>query len=175
MGLNMISLDDIFRFLRADSRTASKTGGASATTVPPLSPGGRDAAMQAARQALAPKQADESHLIIRQFGQDGRVLQRSEEWTHDGAGLKAVTEEVLVVTCTGELVEPKHIRVVCLICGGHDSVVSHCRCGVALCRRCFRPAPGDGSPLCPFCYQQAVATFNTWAAHDRLQSRQNSK
>jgi len=37
--------------------------------VPPLTPEGRDTASQAARQALAPKQTDESHLIIRQFGQ----------------------------------------------------------------------------------------------------------
>jgi len=91
--------------------------------------------------------------------------------THGAAGLKAVTKEVRVVTCTGELVEPQKICVVCSDCGGHDSVVAHCRCGVALCRRCVHPDPKDGAPRCRACFQQAIETFNTWSAHDRSQPR----
>ena len=125
--------------------------------------------MQAAQLALAPKQSDESHLTIRQFGPDGSVLQKSEEWTHGMGGLKAVTNEVRVLTSTGELVEPKEVRIVCLVCGGQDNVVTHCRCGVAICRRCLRRDPGDGTPLCPRCAVEALANFNTWQAHDQQQ------
>jgi hypothetical protein len=171
----MRDFDEILRLVFGSGRAAQGPTGAAGTAVPPLTPEGRTAASQAARQALAPKQTDEAHLIIRQFGRDGDVLQHSEEWTHGAAGLKAVTKEVRVVTCTGELVEPKQICVVCLLCGGHDSVVAHCRCGVAVCRRCVRPDPSDGSPLCPLCHQQAIESFNTWVAHDRQHSGGNVK
>lgn len=127
-----------------------------------IPPDARDAALNAARQTLAPKQSDESHLLILEVGPNGDVLQQSEEWAHEKGGLKAVTREVRVRTCTGELVKPKDLRVICAMCQGHDSVVTHCSCGVALCRRCLRHHPGDGSPQCPSCHYLAVQTFNTW-------------
>lgn len=171
----MGAIDELIRLFSGSGRGAQGQTGAGNNPVPPLTPAGRDAATQAARQALASKQSDESHLIIRQFGQDGGVLQHSEEWTHGAAGLKAVTKEVRVLTCTGELVEPQKICVVCSDCGGHDSVVAHCRCGVALCRRCVHPDPSDGAPLCRPCFQRAVDTFSTWAAHDRQSAKEDAK
>jgi hypothetical protein len=163
--------DDILKQLLGGWRSAQGATGAGSDPVPPLSPDALAAAKQAARQALAPKQRDESHLLLRQFGPDGSVLQHSEEWTTSLAGLKAETHEVRIITSTGELAEPKKICVLCLVCGGHDCVVNHCRCGVALCRRCLRYDPVDNSPRCPQCYQRAVESFNTWEAEDR----QNSK
>jgi hypothetical protein len=171
----MGSIDELLRLFSGNGRAAQGQAGAGRNPVPPLTPEGRDTASQAARQALAPKQTDESHLIIRQFGQDGDVLQRSEELTHGAAGLKAVIKEVRVLTCTGELVEPKKICVICSDCGGHDSVVAHCRCGVALCRRCVHPEPSDGSPLCTSCHRRAAEMFNAWSAHDRQHSKEDSK
>lgn len=167
----MSTLDDLFRFLQGKSTTTPDGRRDSSDAVPPVPTEGRDAAIQAAHEALAPKQSDESHLVIRPFGQNGEVLQHSEEWVHGQRGLKVVTNEIRVMTNTGELVEPKEIRVLCLICGGHDSVVSHCRCGIALCRRCLHRNPSDSHPLCPSCYRQAIETFNTWHQDDKRSNR----
>ncbi len=163
-----MSIEEILRLLRGHRSNGSSdpTG----FTVPPLEPDERQSAMRAVQEALAPKQSDESHLVVLPFSEDGDILVHKEEWIHENAGLKVVTRDVRVLTCTGELVEAKAIRVVCLVCGGADSVVTHCRCGTACCRRCLRHDPVDGSPLCPACHHQALETFNAWAAHDRHQS-----
>jgi hypothetical protein len=131
--------------------------------------------MRAAREALAPRQTDESHLVIREVEKEGDVLQHSEEWTHQGAGLKVVQKETRVKTCTGEVVKPKEIRLQCKSCGGYDSVVTHCECGVAVCRRCRLPHPADSSPVCPTCYRLAIENFDVWAAHDRQLAKKDSK
>jgi len=79
LGVIMGAIDELLRLSSGHGRGAQGQTGAGNNPVPPLTAAGRDAATQAARQALASKQCDESHLIIRQFGQDGGVLQRSEE------------------------------------------------------------------------------------------------
>jgi hypothetical protein len=166
----MSVLKQVIEFLRGEGWKTPNGAGGAGNPVPPLSPEGRHIASRVLHQALAPRHADESHMLFRPIGEDGDVIQRSEEWHRDGAGMKSVEKECHVTTTTGDIVPPKDIRIQCFVCRGYDAVGSHCRCGIALCRRHTFRDPVDGSPLCPTCNAQALELFDTWAAHDRQQT-----
>lgn len=157
-----------------------KGGGFSASGQPPAGSAGASSsssatasgsAAKAAAQIFATKQSDESRVAIGSFGPDGQAPQHREEIKHEGSEMKVMQTDFKVPTCTGELVAPKQICVACFNCHGLDSVVTHCVCGAALCRRCVRHHPADGSTLCPRCYQHAIENFNVWAARDQQTAR----
>lgn len=172
----MDALENIIRLL--------KGGGFSASGQPPASGAGASSsssanasasAAQAATRIFATKQSDESRVAIGSFGPDGQAPQHREEIKHEGNEMKVMQTEFKVPTCTGELVKAKRICVICFNCQGLDSVVTHCACGVAICRRCIRRHPADGSTLCPTCHQLALENFDVWAARDQQTQRSDSR
>lgn len=171
----MVTLEDIFRMLKgggASTSGQSHAGGAGPSSSPSANTSA--SAAQAAARIFATKQSDESRVAIGSFGPDGQAPQHREEIEHEGNEMKVLQTDFKVPTCTGELVDPKQICVTCFNCQGLDSLVTHCVCGVALCRRCVRRHPADGSTLCPRCHQLAVENFNVWAARDQQTSKPNS-
>lgn len=163
----MNKLDQVLKFLRGQGRTPSGEAKGDGNPPPPLSAEGRQTANRALHQAMTPRHADETHILFRSIGEDGDVTHHSEEWHREGAAMKAITNECLVTTVTGDVVSAKDIKIQCCVCKGYDTVGSHCRCGIAICRLHTFPNPVDGNPNCPPCYARALAAFDTWAAKDR--------
>lgn len=163
-------LKSVMEFLHGEGGTRPDGTRGSGNFLPPLSPEGRAIAGRAVNQACVPHQADESHILFCTIGEDGDVVAHSEQLERHGTGLKSVEKQCLVTTVSGVVVSPKDIRIQCLVCHGFDTVGSHCRCGIAICRRHTFRDPVDGSPLCPDCHLKAVESFDTWAAHDRRQT-----
>jgi len=88
-------------------------------------------------QIFAPRHAAEEQVQYRAVETDGVVLQQTEEWYREGNSMRSRRQETLVVTCSGQVVPPKAIKVQCGDCGGFRC------CGTALrhLRSSLVPAP----------------------------------
>ena len=138
----------------------------------------RNPAMEALREVFAPRHAAEEQVVFTSIRCDGVVVEKSEEWFREGNSMKTVSKRNAVVTCSGEIVSPADIKAKCATCGGFDSHVARCshpQCGVALCQLHLRTFLNGSTAvvLCERHFQDALRSFDTWAALDRarIQSR----
>jgi hypothetical protein len=94
--------------------------------------------MRALHQIFGPRQEANNEVGYRSVDQDGRFLERGEEFCREGNTRRANFQRNYVVTVSGAVVSPDQVRGQCLVCHGfEDDAVKFCAaCGVAICRRC---------------------------------------
>lgn len=134
-----------------------------------------DPLRQAFANLFAPRERMDEEVHFRKVGPDGILVARAEEWQRKGNRLCGRTAVVVVATCSGELVPPASLKLVCSACQGYDSVFNRCavcsRTLCALCARQFTMPDGRAVVLCAEHRTEAERTFDTWAARDHALER----
>lgn len=133
-------------------------------------PDDSDPLRQAFANLFAPRHRKDEEVHFRKVGPDGILVARAEEWRREGNTLCGRTAVVVVATCSGELVPPTSLRLVCFTCRGYESVFNRCAvCSRTLCALCaqqFTMPDGRAVVLCAEHRMKAERTFDTWAARD---------
>ena len=147
------------------------------TNTPPW-PGPNPTVQQQPTQAPDPKGAghiERKRISFVQVGPNDTIAQRDEEWLRKGNIMEGVTHEVRVITGSGDITDPSHLKTICSHCLKAESVeIRSSISNVPLCRTCQRQLTmPDGSVkiLTPGEYEFELNRYDTWAARDNNRRR----
>jgi len=135
----------------------------------------RNRLLQALHEMIHPIHKSQDEVRIQPIDQNGRFVERGEEFRRDGNTRSAHFHRAFVETQSGSVVPPERVRGRCLICYGFedDAAVFCAACGKCLCRRCqHRFSQGSTEVvLCPRDFRLARDAVNTWLLLDQPSSQ----